>query len=100
MFLIAKKRSTKGFSKLQRSVDRKFQKLMVSTLKQMTVPNLTGPGVRRSEGNQLASCASCKWYMETSRNMLITSKTVLRSSSGTMSRFTEIEDVTLYGHVQ
>ena len=48
---------------------------MVSTLEQMQVPNETGPGVRRSKRLLL------QFFMDTSRNLIIISKTVKRSSS-------------------
>ena len=54
---------------------------MVSTLEQMQVPNGIGPGVRRSKRPLLASRTRCKCSMETSRNLVIKSKLVIRSSS-------------------
>ena len=72
----------------------------------MQVLNGTGPGDRRSKRSLLASRTRCKCSMETPRNKAMTSKTVIRSSSVTMSRFCEmsyqlIDGVTVYryGHV-
>ena len=62
---------------------------MVSLLEQMQVPNGTGPGVRRSD----VLCwlaAPVVNVMETSQCKVITSKTVMRSSSVTMSRLSEM----------
>ena len=65
---------------------------MVSTLEQLQVQNGTGPGVRRSKRPLLASHTRCRCHMETSRNKVVTSKTVIRSSSATRSRLSELSD--------
>ena len=59
---------------------------MVSTLDKMQVPNGSKPGVRRSKRPLLASRIRCKCSIETSRDLVIRSKSVLRSSSVTRSR--------------
>ena len=51
---------------------------MVSTLEQMQFPNGEGPGVRKSKRPLLASSTHCKCPMETSRNRVMTSKTVIK----------------------
>ena len=56
-------------------------------------------GVRRSKRHLLASRTSCKYPMETYRNKVITSNTVIRSSLVTRTRFSEMSDqwrVSLY----
>ena len=47
----------------------------------MQVQNVTGPGVRRSKRPLLASRTPLQCSMETSRNLVIRSKLVIRSSS-------------------
>ena len=68
------------------------QERMISILEQMQVPNGTESGVQRSKRPLLASRTRCKCPMETSWNKVITSKTVIRSSSITRSRFGEMSD--------
>ena len=70
-------RSTEGCSKLKRSVDNASSGnngLNIRT-------NGTGPGVRRSKRPLLASRIRCNVLLETSRNLVIRSKLVIRSSS-------------------
>ena len=62
---------------------------MASTLEQMQVPNGTGPGVRRSKHDLLASRIRCKCTMKT-LNSVIKSKTVIRSRSITRARFSKM----------
>ena len=73
-------RSTEGCSKLKMSVDMTSSGKNDSTLdKKMQIPNGTGPGVRRSK-RLLNSRNRCKCPLETSRNKVMTSKTVIKSS--------------------
>ena len=65
---------------------------MVSTLEQMQVPNGTGPGVRKGKRPLLTSRTRCKCSMAISWNKVITSETVIRSSSVTRSRVSEMSD--------
>ena len=58
----------------------------------MQIPNGTEPGVRRNKRPLLASCSRYKCRMETSRNKVMTSKTVIRSSSVTMSELGGMSD--------
>ena len=71
---------------------------MVSTLEQMQFQYGTGPGVRRNKRPLLSRRTRCKCLMDTSRNKDIT-KTVIKSSSVTMSRFNEMDCVTVYDHI-
>ena len=66
---------------IQSSETRQVQAGMVSTLEQIQVRNGTGPGVRRSKRPLFASCTRCKYYTETSRNLLIRPRSVMRSIS-------------------
>ena len=62
----------------------------------------TRPGVRRSKRHLLASRTRCKCPMETSWDKVKTSKTVIRSSSVTMSLLGKClinGGVTVYDHV-
>ena len=72
----------------------------VSTLGKMQVPNGMVPGVRRNKRRLFASCTRCKLSMKTSWNLVIRSKSVIRSSLVlTSSRFSEMSDqrrVSLY----
>ena len=75
------------------------QERRASTLEQMQVPNWVRPGVQRSKCPLFASYTRCKCFIETSRNKVITSKTVIRLSSVTRSRCSEMSDqwrVSLY----
>ena len=72
---------------------------MIARLGQMQVPNGTGQGVWMSKCPLLASRTRCKCAMKTSRNKVITSKTVIRSSSVTRSPVSGMSDqwrVSLY----
>ena len=66
---------------------------MVSLLEQMQIPNGTGPGVRRSKSPLLASRTRCNvlWKL-TSRNLVIMSKSVIRSSSVISSQIGVMSD--------
>ena len=75
------KRSTEECSKLERSVDMADFEMSSLNIGQMKVPNETGSCVRRSKLRlMLASYARCKCSIGTSRNNVITSKTVIRFS--------------------
>ena len=63
----------------------------LNIIEQVQVKNWTGAGVR-SKRPLLASRNRCKCAMETPRNYVITSKTVMRSSSVTRSQFSEMSD--------
>ena len=89
--LLKQNKSTEGCSKLKMSVEMTSAG-MASTLAQIQVPYGIGPGDRRSKRSLMASRTRCKCPIETSRNKVITSKTVIRSSSVTRSRFSELSD--------
>ena len=101
VYFIEKNRSTKGCSKLKRSIDMTNSGMNgLNIIEQVQVQNGTGPCVRRRSKRPLLAChIRCKCSMETSRHYVITSKTVMRSISVTRSWFGEMVDqlrVSLY----
>ena len=83
--IVKQNRGTEECSKFKVMKHDKF-----TTLEQMQVRNGTGPGVRRSKLPLLAGRIGYKCSMETSWNLIIRSKLIIRSSSGAMSRVSEI----------
>ena len=75
---------------IQSLEQNKFRRVFFTPLEQIQVPNGTGPGVRRSKRPLLPSRIRLK-CMQT-LNLAIRSKSVIRSSLVTRSRF-------VYGHV-
>ena len=76
--------SNTGYSKFKVRNYDEFRKDWSQLLK-MQVPNGTGPSVRRSERALLASRIRCKFSMDTSRNFIMSSKSVIRSRVSEMS---------------
>ena len=85
-------RSTEGCSKLKRSVDMTSSGKNGLNSRTNASPIWDRTCVRRSKRPLLASCIRCKCPVETSWNKVITSKTVIRSSLVTRSRFSEMSD--------
>ena len=94
----AKTKSTERCSRFEVQ-KQSVQGILVSTLDQMLVSNGTGQGVRRSKRPVFASCTCCKCSMEASCNLVIWSRSVIRSILVISSRFSEMSDqwrVSLY----
>ena len=83
---------TEGCSKLKRSVDMTSSGKNGLNSRTNASPIWDRTCVRRSKRPLLASCIRCKCPVETSWNKVITSKTVIRSSLVTRSRFSEMSD--------
>ena len=64
---------------------------MVSTLEQMQVPNGTGPGVRRSK-RPLWLAAPVAMFYGNLQNLVIKSKSVIKSSSVISSQISVMSD--------
>ena len=87
------------YSKLKGSVDITSSGMNGLIIRTNASPYGTGPCVREGKCPLLVNRSRCKCSMETSRNYVIMSKTVLRSNSLTWSRFSEMSDqwkVSLY----
>ena len=95
-------RSTEGCPKLKRSADMKVQERMASTLKQMEVPNGTGPGVWRSKRPLLASRTRCSvlWKPPKFGNKVkIGNKVKFGNKFANGCNVWSIEGVIVHGHV-